>query len=543
MKSLLLYFLQIPCLLQVFAQQHNTKPKLVVGIVVDQMRYDYLLRFKERFGDDGFNRLINDGFECKNHHFNYMPTYTGPGHASIFTGTTPDNHGIIGNNWYDKFSERMIYCASDTSVTALGTQSTKEKMSPHRMLAMSFADANRIHTQFKGKTIGISIKDRGAILPAGHAANRAYWFRGKSEGKWVSSDYYGPKLPDWVIDFNKKEPAKTYLKEWNTLYPIATYTNSGPDLNNYEKGFTGKETATFPYDLKKLNTVNSGYDIIKESPYGNELVTDFVLAALKNENLGADSYPDILTISYSSTDYIGHNFGVNSVEIEDTYLRLDLEIAKLLTALNQKVGKGEYTVFLTADHGAVHVPQFLKDHNIPAHYFEQSELESKVNTFLKKEFGATNLISNFSNNQIFFDHTAFKKNNLKITTVASALQYFISQTDHIQYVFTREQLIQRNNNNAIGILVQNGFHQRLSGDLAYVFTPSTIVYPKKGSTHGSPQTYDTHIPLLFYGKGIKKGTTYKKTAVIDIAPTVTALLEIATPNGCTGKVLDTVIKE
>jgi len=542
MKSLLLYFLLLPSLLPVIAQQHQTTPKLVIGIVVDQMRYDYLFRFKERFGDNGFNRLINEGFECKNHHFNYMPTYTGPGHASIFTGTTPDNHGIIGNNWYDKFSERMVYCASDTNVTTLGTQSTKEKMSPHRMLSMSFADANRIHTQFKGKTIGISLKDRGAILPAGHAANRAYWFRGKSEGKWISTDYYGPKLPDWVINFNKKKPAEKYLKDWNTLYPIATYTNSGNDLNNYEKGFIGKATATFPYDLKKLNTVNSGFDIIKESPYGNQLVTDFVLAALKNENLGTDNYPDVLTISYSSTDYIGHNFGVNSIEIEDTYLRLDVEIAKLLTALDQKVGKGEYTVFLTADHGAVHVPQFLKDHKIPAHYFNQSEFKIKVNTFLKKEFGVTNLISNFSNNQIFFDHTAFKKNNLQITTVATALQYFMSQTEHIQYVFTREQLIQRNNNNAIGVLVQNGFHQRLSGDIAYVLTPSTIVYSKKGSTHGSPQTYDTHIPLLFFGKGITKGNTYNKTSVIDIAPTVSALLKIASPNGCTGKVLGEVLE-
>ena len=538
MKLYLLYSLLVSSIIQISAQQQITKPKLVVGIVIDQMRYDYLLRFKERFSNDGFNRLLNEGFEFKNHHFNYMPTYTGPGHASIFTGTTPNNHGIIANNWYDKFNKQMTYCVNDISVSPLGTVSNNEKMSPHHMLTMSFADANRIHTQFKGKTIGISLKDRGAILPAGHAANRAYWFRGKKEGKWVSSDYYGPQLPNWVINFNKKEPAQKYLKEWNTLYPISTYNNSGADLNNYEKGFAGKATATFPYDLKNLSALNSDFDIIKKSPYGNQLVTEFALAALKNEKLGVDNYPDVLTISYSSTDYIGHNFGVNSVEIEDTYIRLDLELAKLLNHLDDTVGKNTYTIFLTADHGAVHVPQFLKDHNIPAHYFKQNKFEALITDFLKQKFNSDKLIANYSNNQIFLNYEVLKGKELNRTTISNELQHFISQIPHIQYVFTRDQLVQNSNNNAIGPLVQNGFHQRLSGDIAYVFTPSTIVYSKKGSTHGSPQAYDTHVPLLFYGKGIRNGATFNKTTVIDIAPTCSALLQTANPNGCTGNVLD-----
>lgn len=542
MKLFILFYSLIALATSALAQQQKkSKPKLVIGIVVDQMRYDYLSRFYNKFENEGFKRLINDGFECKNHHFNYMPTYTGPGHASIFTGTTPNNHGIIGNNWFDKFNDKMIYCASDETVETLGTQSPYEKMSPHRMLTMSFADANRLHSQFKGKTIGVSLKDRGAILPAGHSANRAYWFRGKEEGQWVSTTYYGPSLPNWVIDFNKKKPAEKYLKTWNTLKPIKTYTESGADLNTYERGFKGKNTATFPYDLKKLSVENSGFDIIKESPYGNQLVTDFALAALKNESLGKDEHTDVLTISYSSTDYIGHNFGVNSVEIEDTYLRLDLELAKLLKALDKEVGKGEYTVFLTADHGAVHVPQFLKDHKIPAYYFDQSTFETSIHTFAKKEFLTDSLIRNFSNNQLFLNHQTIKANKLSVSKITKKLQYFISQQPRIQYVFTRSNLLQRSNSNVIGKLVENGFHQRLSGDLAYVLTPSTIVYPKTGSTHGSPQVYDTHIPLLFYGKGIHKGYTYKKTKVVDIAPTVSAILKIAAPNGCTGNILEEVI--
>lgn len=522
------------------SQQKTEKPKLVVGIVVDQMRYDYLYRFYDKFQEDGFKRLLTRGFECKNHHFNYMPTYTGPGHASIYTGTTPENHGIIANNWYDKFHNKMIYCVNDDSVMPLGTSSNSEKMSPHRMLSTSFADANRLHTQFKGKTIGISIKDRGAVLPAGHTANRAYWFRGKNEGQWVSTSYYGPQLPTWVKAYNKQQPAKKYLKIWETLYPIEKYIESGADLNNYEKGYKGKATATFPYDLKKLSKANGGYDIIKSTPYGNNLVTDFAIAALKNEQLGVDNHTDVLAISYSSTDYVGHNFGVNSIEIEDTYLRLDQEIAKLLKTLDQQVGKGQYTLFLTADHGAVHVPQFLDDHKIPAHYFNRRNFKNKVEKFLIEKFKIEGIIKNWSNQQLFINYKKLAQNNISLQKVTASVSHFISQQAYIQHVFTREGLIERNKTSVIGKLIQNGFHQRLSGDIAYVFNPATIAYGKKGSTHGSPQAYDTHVPLIFFGKGIKEGKTYKRTSVIDIAPTISALLEIAIPNGTTGNVLSFV---
>ena len=524
-----------------FAQ--SEKPKLVVGIVIDQMRYDYLTRFEARFGEDGFKKLINEGYNCQNHHFNYMPTYTGPGHASIYTGTAPENHGIIANNWYDKFIGEKVYCVQDSSVTALGTESEKECMSPHRMLSTTFADANRVHTQFKGKTIGISIKDRGAILPAGHAANHAFWFRGKEEGVWVSSTYYGKALPAWVTKFNTKKSIANYVKEWNTLYPIATYTSSGPDLNNYEHGFEGKETATFPYDLKTLKAKNAGYDILKYTPYGNAIVTDFALEAIKNEQLGKDEITDVLTVSYSSTDYIGHNFGVNSVEIEDTYLRLDKELARLIQNLDKQVGKGQYTLFLTADHGAVHVPQFLKDRKIPGYYIENVALQKGIEAFLASTFGVEGLLKNMSNQQLFLNYKLITDTpSLSLNKVTKALQHYMTQQPNVQYVFTRAELEARSMINSIGKLVQNGFHQRSSGDVAYVLTPATISYSKTGSTHGSPQVYDTHVPLLFYGKGIQKGKTFKKTAVTDIAPTISALLGIAAPNAATGDVLEFVIK-
>ncbi len=529
-------------LVNCFAQ--SEKPKLVIGIVVDQMRYDYLTKFESRYGEGGFKKLMNEGYNCKNHHFNYMPTYTGPGHASIYTGTAPENHGIIANNWYDKFIGEKVYCVQDSSVTALGTTSDKESMSPHRMLSTTFADANRLHTQFKGKTIGISIKDRGAVLPAGHTANHAFWFRGKGEGAWVSSTYYGKELPKWVTTFNTEKSVDNYVKEWNTLYPIATYMSSGSDLNDYEHGFEGKETATFPYDLKALKAANEGYDILKYTPYGNAIVTDFALEALKNEKLGSDEITDVLTVSYSSTDYIGHNFGVNSVEVEDTYLRLDKELERLFSALDKQVGKGQYTVFLTADHGAVHVPQFLKDHKIPAYYVDNKTFKKGIKEFLESRFGVKGLLKNMSNQQLFLDYSLIATTDkISLSKVTKALKHYLTQQPNIQYVFTRTELEARNMTNNIGKLVQNGFHQRSSGDVAYVLTPATISYSKTGSTHGSPQVYDTHVPLLFYGSGIKKGKTFKKTKVTDIAPTISALLGIAAPNAATGNVLDFVIEK
>ncbi|WP_010181631.1 alkaline phosphatase PafA [Aquimarina agarilytica] len=518
------------------------KPKLVVGIVVDQMRFDYLTRFEKRYSENGFKRLINEGFECKNHHYNYMPTYTGPGHASIFTGTSPNNHGIIANNWYDKFEDKEVYCAGDQKVKALGTESIKEKMSPRRMLTTTFADQNRLHTQFRGKTIGVSIKDRGAILPAGHTANGAYWFRGKEEGQWVSSTFYGNKLPDWVVDFNERDAVKKQMQSWNTLYPINTYTASGPDDTNFENGYKGKEKTVFPYDLKKLAKKNNGFDILKVSPFGNTLVTDFAIKAIEKELLGQDTYTDVITISYSSPDYIGHNFGVNSVEIEDTYLRLDLELGRLFKELDKKVGKDNYTIFLTADHGAVHVPSYLKRHKIAAGYFDEASFKAEVVNFLKSTFNENGLVKKIMNQQVYLNYELIREKKLSLEKITNELAHFIRQQKHMQYVFTRSQLESEGMTSYIGRLIQNGFHQRLSGDVVYVLAPSIISYGKKGSTHGSPQSYDTHVPLLFYGKGIKQGKTYKKTSVTDITPTISALLGIGMPNGVTGNVLDFVLE-
>lgn len=523
-------------------QLPSASPKLVVGIVVDQMRYDYLTRFGDKFTSGGFKRMMNDGFNCKNNHYNYVPTYTGPGHASVYTGTTPKYHGIIANYWYDKHKGTRVYCAGDSDVNPIGTRSDAGKMSPHRMKTTTIGDENKLFTQSRGKTIGISIKDRGAILPAGHSADAAYWFVGDDEGAFVTSSFYMNALPNWVSNFNASGVNEGYLKTWNTLYDIDTYTESGPDLNAFEGGFDGKDTATFPYDLKSLSTHNGGYEIIKSTPYGNSILADFAIAALEGEALGQDDNTDVFTISFSSPDYVGHNFGVNSKEVQDTYLRLDQDIERLLNAFDEKVGVGNYTVFLTADHAAVNVPAYLQSLKIPSGYFDNKAFKKQVKDFLVTRFAASGLLENISNNQIFLNHKRLNALGLDLATVQEALVDEIIHYENIDKAYTAKSMQKASYTVGIESLIQNGYNHKRSGDVIYVFDPAVISYSKTGSTHGSSLNYDTHVPLLFYGQGIKKGSSLKKTSITDIAPTLSSLLGINFPSAATGQPLEFVLE-
>lgn len=526
------------------AQESQKKPfenpKLVVGIVVDQMRYEYLTRFWDRYGEGGFKRIVNEGFNCKNNYFNYVPTNTGPGHASIYTGTTPKVHGVISNNWYDKVLDKSVYCAADENVTQIGTDSEAERMSPHRLLTTTVTDQLRLATQMRGKVVAVSIKDRGAVLPAGHTGD-AYWFHGKKEGVWVTSSHYMNELPKWVSKFNKSDAAEKYKKTWNTLYNVSSYVESGSDDNEFEGVFEGEESPVFPHKLDEVWDKNSGFDIIKNSPFGNSLIADFALASIEGENLGEDDITDFLAVSFSSTDYVGHKFGVNSVEIEDTYLRLDKDLERLFGELDAKIGEGNYTVFLTADHGAVHVPSYLQSVKIPAGYIDGTKLKEQFGEFLNKKYGNDKLVKNISNNQIFLDHDLLKELNLELIDVEEAIVSELINYEGIAEVYTANNMKSQNYTKGIAQLLQKGYNHKRSGDVMIVFKHGVIGYSRTGSTHGSGFIYDTHVPLLFFGKGINKGETTKRTEITDIAPTISALLGIAFPNGATGEPISDVI--
>jgi len=323
--------------LNVSGQKNNQKvgnnTSLVVGIVVDQMRYDYLFRFSEKYSEGGFKRLMRGGFLCRNANFNYVPTHTAPGHASIFTGTSPSVHGIIGNDWFDRNSRKEIYCVGDSTVKPVGTTSISGKMSPRNLYATTFADELRLASNFKSRAFGVSLKDRGSILPVGHTANVAYW-HDPYLNNWVTSTYYLKELPKWVSDFNSRKVSDSLLsKPWNTLLPISSYTECGPDNSPYEGLYKGEKSPVFPHDLPSLREAES--ELIRKTPFGNTFTRLFAESLINEEKLGKGEFCDVLTVSFSSTDYIGHMYGTNAVELEDTYIRLDREIESFLNFLDE----------------------------------------------------------------------------------------------------------------------------------------------------------------------------------------------------------------
>ncbi|TDQ28957.1 alkaline phosphatase PafA [Zeaxanthinibacter enoshimensis] len=544
-----LVMITVFCINNIWAQKKDNRdatpfksPKLVVGIVVDQMRYDYLTRFWSHYGDGGFKRMVGDGFLCKDHHFNYAPTSTGPGHASVYTGATPSMHGIIGNNWYDKENDISVYCVDDPSYNSVGTQGSAGQASPHRLLVSTITDQLRLHTQMRGKVVAVALKDRGAVLPGGHMANAAYWFVGGDEGKWVSSSYYMNALPAWVQHYNESKAVDQYKKPWNTIKKITSYRESTVDDNAYEGLFEGMERPVFPYDLPALWEANGGYDILRFTPYGNSMTTDFALEALKGEELGRDDITDFLAISYSSTDYAGHKFGVDSKEVQDTYVRLDIELEKLFEKLDKEVGEGEYTVFLTADHGAIPVPSYLSSNKMPAGYTGSLMGKQQFQDFLQYKYGGTELIKNISNDQVFLDQEVVKSLDLNPREIQEELARELLGYEDISQVYTAYQMQHNNFTSGIPYILQNGYNQKRSGDILYVPKAGYISYGKTGSTHGSAQIYDTHVPLLFYGAGIRQGSTTERTEIPDIAPTISVLLGIAYPNGTTGEPIGEVLE-
>ena len=534
----------LSCKLQEIKQEiKSEKPKLVIGIVIDQMRYDYLTRFSDRYSDNGFKRLLNQGFSLENAHYNYIPTYTAVGHASIYTGTTPDNHGIISNDWYDKYLKKSIYCVDDSKYKTIGIEGASGNKSPTRMQTTTVTDQLHLAQNMKGKTIGIAIKDRSAILPGGHTANGAYWFDGGQNGQWISSSFYMDKLPKWVLDFNKSGKADNYLKTpWKPLYDIETYTNSIVDDNIFEGKFTGETTTAFPHDIPNLRMQNGNFDILKGIPAGNSFTTDFIKAAIIGENLGKTEHTDFLAVSFSSTDYVGHQYGPASKEIEDTYVRLDKDLADLLSFLDQQVGPNKYTIFLTADHAAVDVPAYLQSLKIPAHYLNFSAFKEAALEVTKKYFNSVELIENISNYQIFLDKDKIESLGFDKNEVAEKLAEEVINFDGIYKAVTAKTLQRTKFTDGILNSLQNGYNQKFSGDVMLIPYPATLTGGRTGTSHGSGYSYDTHIPIIFYGNGIKQGVSKKSYEIIDIAPTISNLLQIEAPNSSTGKIIGEALK-
>jgi predicted AlkP superfamily pyrophosphatase or phosphodiesterase len=538
MKAKILLLVSLLFTINTFAQ----KPKLIVGIVVDQMRVDYLTRYESKFGEGGFKKLIKGGYFNKNANFNYVPTYTGPGHASIFTGSVPRVNGIISNDWYDKKTGKNIYCAQDETVTTLGSTSNAGKMSPRNMLTTTIGDEMRLATNMQAKVIGISQKDRASILPAGHTANAAYWYDG-SNGAFITSTFYMQQLPLWVIAFNdKKLPEKYLSQDWTTLLPIASYSESLPDDNAFEGLFKGESKPVFPHKLAELKEKNKGLNMIRATPFGNSLTKDFALEAIKNEQLGADAVTDLLSVSFSSTDYVGHQYGINAIETEDTYLRLDKDLEELINYLEKNIGKDNFVIFLTADHGGAHNAAYLQSLKVPAGLIDEKGIEDAMKAHLKEVFGDT-LVMSFSNQQFFLNHTTLAKNKLKLKEVTMEAARYALTLEGVANAYSLYDVIASSQSNDVALSrIYMGFNDVRSGDVILNYLPAYLDYGKTGTTHGAAYSYDTHVPLLWYGWKINQGSSYEPVNISDIAPTLSSFLDISFPNGCVGKPIGGLVK-
>ena len=521
------------------AQSEVKRPKLVVGLVMDQMRWDYLYRYYARYSETGgFKRLLNQGFSCENTLIPYAPTVTACGHSSIYTGTVPAVNGISGNGWWDKEKMRTVYCTEDKTVSTVGSSSTLGKMSPRNMLVTTICDELRLATNFKSKVIGVAIKDRGGILPAGHSANAAYWYD-NTNGNWITSTYYMNELPKWVIDFNsQKIVEKYYEKGWNILYPLTSYQQSTADDKSWEAKPFG---AVFPYDLKKF--IGKDYGKISTTPMGNSMTFEFAKAALTAEQLGTDEITDFLAVSFSSPDYIGHTFGPNSVEAEDGFLRLDQELGTFLNYLDLKVGKGQYTVFLSADHGAAHVPEFMEENRLPGGRAYIGKLVESMNKGLKEKYNLSGIIVSDDNYQIHLNHPLLDSAKAEKAEITEWIIQQLLAAPGIDRAFALKDLNTTPLPARIREMLNNGYHPARNGNIQFILKPGYIdAYSTTGTTHGLWNPYDAHIPLLWYGWGIKKGKTNRETFMTDIAPTLAALLHIQMPSGSIGAPIPEVLK-
>lgn len=523
-------------------QSHLQRPKLVVGIVVDQMRWDYLYRYYDRYSEKGFKRMLNTGFSNENTYINYLPSVTAIGHTTVYTGSVPAIHGITGNDMIIEQTGRGVYCTEDTTVQGIGVSGRKGQMSPKNLLVSTVTDELKLATNFRSKVIGIAIKDRGSILPAGHFADAAYWFG--PEASWVSSSYYMADLPKWVQDFNHQKSAANYLKNgWSPLYPLSTYVQSSVDDNPYEGAADGMDRPTLPISAAILE--KSGLSVIRDTPFGNTYTLDFAREAIQQEQLGRNPamVPDFLAVSLSSTDGIGHQYGVNALEVEDMYLRLDQDLASFFHFLDQEVGEGQYTVFLTADHGASHNNPFFIDHKGAGGYMPKSIGLDSLNQQLKAAFGQAPLINSLANYQVHLNHSLINKHKLDEKAIRRHLISLLREAIGVNYAVDMDEVASSTLIQPLREKVVNSYHQERSGVIQLIPQPQWKGGgpDQTGTGHGTWNPYDTHIPLVWMGWGITNGSSNIPVNMSDIAPTISALLHIQEPNGNIGKPISALL--
>jgi predicted AlkP superfamily pyrophosphatase or phosphodiesterase len=511
---------------------------LVVAIVVDQLRYDYLERFKDQFGKGGFRLLMEEGAFLTFAHYDYAQTVTGPGHATILSGAPPAVHGIIGNDWLDKRTGKSLNCVADPDVEGVGTQGSSGKRSPRNFIGSNLADEMRL--RYRSKVVGISLKDRGAILPAGKKPAGAYWFDSHS-GNFVTSTYYASELPKWVKAFNERKLPTSFIGQtWKRLLPESAY-QWGDELPG-EGATSSDRSKTFDHSIRLSSA--EGFENIVPTPFGGQLLSEFAQAAIDGEQLGRGPNPDLLCISFSSSDAAGHIFGPYSQEVQDVTLRLDQQLATLFSTLDRRIGLSQVAIVLTADHGVAPAPEFAVSQGLDGKRLDLIPLMGDLFSTIENQFGEGKFLLSrqMHDGALYFDHQALKERRIDPEVLAAAIRNWALESGHFQAAYTRSQLLDGRAPGALGRLVLNGFHPERGGDVVLVKKPFQLPGTASvGTTHGAPYSYDTHVPVLFFGAAFKPGRYADKFAITDIAPTLSAALRITAPSGNTGSPLAKIL--
>lgn len=497
------------------------------------MTNDYLVRFSKKFSDKGFKRFLNGGFYFKNSTYEYAPTLTAPGHTCIYTGSVPSLTGIIANEWYDRENNKIVYCADDDSVNVIGAETVKEKFSPKNLLASTITD-EFLKAHKNSKVISVSLKDRGAVFAGGHLG-KSFWYDNVS-GNFITTSYYMNGLPDWVKKFNERKLTEKYLNtQWNTLYPIETYTESTADNVPWESLYKGIKEPVFPYDLPSLREKNK--DLLEYTPYGNTILKELALSCLENENLGRENEPDFFCISFSSTDKVGHHFGPNSIEIEDTYLRLDKDLEEIFNYVETNIGFENVILFLSSDHGAISAPGYLQSIGVDAGNIKTRELQDSLEIHLAKKYGENDWVIWIQNLQVYLNHAEIKNKNISLEKIQNDAAEYLKTYIGMKEVYTSEGIDKGIYSSENAKLLKNSYRKDISGDVFMVLDSNWIWNMSRGTTHGTVYKYDRNVPLLWYGAGVKHGETDKYNSQCDIAVTLADILNLPKPDKSIGKSL------
>ncbi|HKS41674.1 MAG TPA: alkaline phosphatase family protein [Blastocatellia bacterium] len=520
----------------------RSRAKLAVVIMIDQFRYDFIERFWDLYGNDGFRRLVSDGAFFTNANFDYVPTVTAAGHAAVHTGSIPAINGVNGNVIVDRETGGLIALVADKEsrlVTNAGVSEKAISASPRTLIGTTIGDQIRLSNNFQSKVVSMSQKDRAAVLPGGKRPNGAFWFDASSGGTFVSSDYYGKELPAWVRQFNTSvRPDKYFGAKWERALPAEAYRRAMADYLPEQGRPAGQKG--FPY------TITGGedkpgqrfYRMFEYTPFVLEYLENFAKAAIEGESLGADQHTDLLAISFSATDLVGHAYGPDSQEVEDMYIRLDRVLADFLTYLDRRIGLANITIAMTADHGVAPIPKRMEMLGLDAITIERKKLDEAVNQALQARFGGDKWVLTFANEQLYLNRKLMEERKADPAEVERVAGEAALTVKGIANYFTRTQIIEgRMPAGALSRRVMNGFYRERAGDVWIITKPFSFMSEGIGTTHGSPYSYDTHVPVIFFGAGVRAGRYYNECSPSDIAPTIAAMLGVEPPSGSVGRVL------